>query len=912
MAKRVLLGKKGSEYGLYISKPGVDVTTTTSAKDLLFNSGATTTVTGSSPTTSEKSFRSGVIVNDTTLTTLSAGATKTLPSTLGSDNNYYIPAYQIVENGVRNPTSGYDETRSLVSGITYEIESDHLSGLPSNSGGGLWELTTAGSGANINAIEAKQIDATQYENSNASSFAANYPWITDRAITTNDSVSVDILMLRIPCQYGKMEIDALFNTTTQPTPSTSGGGGSGGSPSAPTISSVSRIARDANNDTVRISASNGSNNSGTITYGVNTSNSAPTSFQSSTDFTQPRNSTRYYFAKQGGVTSSGTQYDAAAVDTTPSAFTFTTKNSATAGQSYSQASSAIAGLADGDSAAVSVSGGTVNVSSVVNGGTVIATGTAAAAPAAGQNPNSTVVTVTIGGVQSTFTINTPAPAADTDPDAFGNFTAVTGSQLNTVNTSTSKTITGINTPTAVTISGNGTFSIAGGAYGTTGNISNNQSITVRLTSSGSYSTAVSTTLTIGGGNKQGIYTVTTRAVVAATTPTDIVATQTTNTSASSQNLTVTGSGGSGTTQVSSNNSSWVSNGSTFSQSRNSTVTYYARNVGETTSSSYSETKFIPPVVSGISANVAAASLAAGGVDDTYSPSRGAGFTNYSSYWGTVTTSISNNSVGGWLTTSITNSSLGYYRVQTSANSSTSARSATVTYTTFTQFGHQHVYSYTFIQAGIAVDTTPDAFSFSDVTTDDLNTDKFANDQITGINTATNATYSGDANGSFSVTGISGTYNQSAKSVSNGTQIHVKLTSSPSNSTARNATITVGGVSDTFTVTTGAASDGNPDQFSFTDETGADATTVYQDSITLAGMNTSATATMSSSAISGFKVNSGSFGTGSQTVNVGDIITVFVRSAAGSFQSQSATITVGTTSDTFSVTTGNTGGGGGIE
>jgi hypothetical protein len=46
--------------------------------------------------------------------------------------------------------------------------------------------------------------------------------------------------------------------------------------------------------------------------------------------------------------------------------------------------------------------------------------------------------------------------------------------------------------------------------------------------------------------------------------------------------------------------------------------------------------------------------------------------------------------------------------------------------------------------------------------------------------------------------------------------------------------------------------------------------------------------------------------------VGDIITVFVRSAAGSFQSQSATITVGTTSDTFSVTTGNTGGGGGIE
>ena len=102
MAKRVLLGKKGSDYGLFISKPGVDVTTTTSPKDLLFNSGATTTASGA---TSERSFRSGVIVTDTTITTATSGATTNLPSTLGSDNNYYIPAYQIVENGVRNPTS---------------------------------------------------------------------------------------------------------------------------------------------------------------------------------------------------------------------------------------------------------------------------------------------------------------------------------------------------------------------------------------------------------------------------------------------------------------------------------------------------------------------------------------------------------------------------------------------------------------------------------------------------------------------------------------------------------------------------------------------------------------------------------------------------------------------------------------
>ena len=587
MAKRVLLGKKGSDYGLFISKPGVDVTTTSSPKDLLFNSGATTTASGA---TSERSFRSGVIVTDTTIATLTAGATKTLPSTLGSDNNYYIPAYQIVENGVRNPTAGYNETRSFVSGIVYDIESEHLSGLPTNSGGGLWELTTSGSGSNINAIEAKQIDATKYENSNASSFSAGYPWISDRGISANALVSVDILMLRIPCQYGKMEIDALFNTTTQPTPSTSGGGGSGGSPSAPTISSVSRIARDTSNDTVRISASSGSGNSGTITYGVNTSNTAPTSFQSSTDFTQPRNSTRYYFAKQGGVASSGTQYDAAAVDTTPNAFTFTTKNSATAGQNFSQASSAISGLADGDSAAVSVSNGSVTPSSVVNGDTVTATGTAASAG------NSTVVTVTIGGVQGTFTINTPAPTpSDNSPNEFGNFTSATGSEVSTVNTSNTKTITGIDVATAVSISGNGSFSIAGGSYVTSGNITNGQTINVRLTSSGSFNTSVSTTLTVG--DKTGDYTVTTRSQVTASPPTALTLTQTTNTSATAQTVTATASGGTGTPQVSNDGSNWQSNGHSFSQNRSgSAVTYYARNVGEINSSSITATKLVPPVV----------------------------------------------------------------------------------------------------------------------------------------------------------------------------------------------------------------------------------------------------------------------------------------------------------------------------
>ena len=901
--KRVLLGKKGSDYGLFVSKPGVDVEDA-DEKDLLFNSGFTTTVTGSSPTTSEKSFRSGIIVTDTTLTTLAAGATKALPSTLGSDNNYYIPAYQIVENGVRNPTSGYNESIS-VAGVSRSLVSDHLSGLPSNSGGGLWELTTTGSGANINYIEAKLIDATQYENSNfTGNFPANYPWITDRAITTNDSVSVDILMLRIPCQYGKMEIDALFNTTTQPTPSTSGGGGSGASASAPTISSVSRTARATTSpfaDTVRVSASNGSNNSGTITYGVNNTNTAPTSFVSGTDFTQSRGTTRYYFAKQGGIASSGTAHVSAAVDQAPDSFSFSPVSNATAGSSHS-ATATMAGLLDPTTA--SATNGSVSpTTGIITGTTITASGTA---PSSG----STTVVVTVGGVQGNFVIST---ASDTTPNAFS-FNDVTGSNASTVNTSNTINISGIDATTNVTASGNGTVSVNGGSYTNSTTITNGQSINVRLTSNGTLGTSnfVETTVNIGG--ETDTWRVTNRNQVTASPPTALTLTQTTNTSGTAQTVTATASGGTGTPQVSNDNSSFYSNGHSFSQNRSgSAVTYYARNVGEANSSVLTATKLVPPVVT----------LSAIGTFNESAPSKtasyqvntqraGGNFNTYSSSWGTVSTSISNNS-GGWLTSSITNSSLGHFSLAQTANTTTSARSATVTYTTTTQFGYQHSMTFTYNQAGIAVDTTPDAFSFSDVTTDDLNTDKFANDQITGINTATNATYSGDANGSFSVTGISGTYNQSAKSVSNGTQIHVKLRSSPSNSTARNATITVGGVSDTFTVTTGAASDSTPDQFSFTDVTGAAATTIFTDTITLAGFNTSTTASMSSNAVQAqFKVNSGSFGTGSQTVNSGDTITAQVRSAAGSFQAQSIIITVGGVSDTFAVLTGNTGGSGGIE
>ena len=894
MSRRVLLGKEGSNYVLKVSKPGVDVIDDSIAsRDYLFNS---------------EVYRAGVLRANTAVTTMSTAGTP-LPTTSDSSGTAYIPAYVITEKGVVYPQAQFDQTQSTGNGFN-EIYAVVKGCNSTAAGGGMFEFSTTGSGTNKNVVKPIYVKLEELNDPRPGE-TTGYPYLTARTRASSDG-TVNLQVLGIPCQFGKMVAsDSLFGNSVLTGSNTGENGSSGATAGPPTISGITLNSRNTTNDVVTVGGVNGSDNTATKTFGQSTSNSSSgVTFQSSAQFNHSRGTTKFYFVKQNNLfsVSTGTAhiYASAAVDTTPDAFTFAVRNNATAGQNFSQASSQIAGLATGDSAAVSVSNGSVNVSTVVNGGTVTATGTAASAG------GTSTVTVTIGGVSSNFVINTAGVVPDTTPSAFGNFTAVGSSELNTVNTSNNITIQDINTATSVSISSGGTFSIAGGSYVTSGNVTNGQTISVKLTSSGSFSTAVSTTLTVGGVS--GSYTVTTRGVAAATQPTGLTLTQTTNTSGSGQTVTATGSGGAGTIQVSNDGSNYQSNGHGFTQNRSgSATTYYTRAVtGDQTSSARTATKLVPPVVtlSGIG-NFSENSSSKNASYDVNTQRANGNFNTYSSSWGTVSTSISNTS-GGWLSSSITNSSSGGFNLTTAANSSTSSQNATVTYTTTTQFGHTHTMTFTYTQAGIPIDTTPDSLSFSDVTDSVLNTNKFGNDQITGINTATNATYSGDANGSFSTTGIGGTYNQSAKSVSNGTQIHVRILSANAHSTARSATITVGGVSDTFTVTTSAASDTSPDAFSFDDVTGSAATTVHQDTITLAGFNAAATATISSSAVSGFKVNSGSFGTGSQTVNVGNTITVFVRSASGSFQTQSATISVGGISDTFSVTTGNTGGGGGIE
>ena len=897
MAKRVLLGKEsGSDFVLKISKPGDDIIDDTiNDRDLLFNS---------------EIYRAGVIRSNTSFTSLGSGSYKTFESTTDANGNHYIPAYLISENGTQFATAVFDYGyASVTSGEDYYGRV--VAGLPTAGGGGLYEFSLASSGSNRNRLKLQYINIADADDPRPGQ-NTGYPFIEDRSLSTSDSVTVKVDILGIPCQYGKMVNNTTVFGNSLLTGTASGGGGSGGSTvSAPADPTVTFNSRTSTVDNLTVTSTAGAGNTATIQFIATTAvnpvpNIAASGWQTSSSFTQPRGTTRWYWAKQGTFVSDVNAqggYVSPAYDNTPTAFDLGGPQTNAALNTYFQSSEiTVAGLDNSDFALVSVTGAQLSK----NQGAYTTNGTTAVngddfrirVLSSSSNGTSTSGTLTIGTVSDTYQVST---GQDTTVDAY-DFTNQNSLNLSTLVYSNTETITGISTGVSVSISGNSAeFSINGGSYGTSGTITNNQTLRLRMNTSGSFSTNTSTTVNVGGVTDT--WTITTRGQTPVTTPGSITATQTTNTTATAQTVDATAAHqflGSGTLQVSNNNSTYSANGTDFSQNRNTTVTYYARSLGGdgNTSSTINVDKFVPPVVTlgGIGNFVG---YPAAGFNYTYSVSvqRGQGnYNTYSSYWGTTTTSISNNS-GGWLSSSITNSSAGNFNLTATANSTGSARTATVTYTTNTSFGASHTMTFTVNQ--LALDGVPDQFTFTDLTNQSLSSLAYASATITGIATTVTASYSGDTGG-FRI-GNSGSYTTADKTLTNNQVVQVQLSTSASHGTSTNATITIGGVSDTFTATTIAA-DTTPNSFTFTDQSAAAANTlVYSNIITIVGINTSVTASISGNSAE-MQVNSGSYTSSNQTISVGDTIRLRMTSSATAGATVNTTLTVGGTSDTWSVTT----------
>jgi hypothetical protein len=96
--------------------------------------------------------------------------------------------------------------------------------------------------------------------------------------------------------------------------------------------------------------------------------------------------------------------------------------------------------------------------------------------------------------------------SDTTPDAFS-FTAQTGAGLGTVATSNSITVAGINSAASISITG-GEYQIGSASWtNSVGTLNIGDTVKVRITAAGSYSTVTQATLTIGSAS--AVFNVTT-------------------------------------------------------------------------------------------------------------------------------------------------------------------------------------------------------------------------------------------------------------------------------------------------------------------------------------------------------------------------------------------------------------------
>jgi hypothetical protein len=195
------------------------------------------------------------------------------------------------------------------------------------------------------------------------------------------------------------------------------------------------------------------------------------------------------------------------------------------------------------------------------------------------------------------------------------------------------------------------------------------------------------------------------------------------------------------------------------------------------------------------------------------------------------------------------------------------------------------------------DRTPNTFAFTDQSNVEQGAAITSNAvAITGIDEGTAISVS---NGEYSIgcssfTSISGT-------IDSGQTVCVRHTSASTAATTVNTVLTVGTRSDTFSSTTASAggSDGTPDAFAFTDQSGvASGAVVQSNAITVSGIDTAAAISVSGGQ---YRIGDGSYTAAAGTVTNGQTVTVRVTAGAGG-ETVSATLTIGGVSDTFSATT----------
>ena len=280
----------------------------------------------------------------------------------------------------------------------------------------------------------------------------------------------------------------------------------------------------------------------------------------------------------------------------------------------------------------------------------------------------------------------------------------------------------------------------------------------------------------------------------------------------------------------------------------------------------------------------------------------AGLEDYAGIW--ITGSGQYNINGGAYTTSpgtVVNGDSVRVKLTSSADWST-AVTGTVTignHETGTMAGVSDGYSVT----TMAQDTTPTAFGWTTSTGVELGvvTQSSSTVTVAGINDVADLTISG-ASGEYSKNGAA--WSTAATTVVLGDELQVKGTSSASYASNTTVTVTIGGVAGTFVITTRAA-DTVPNDFTFTDVTGATASTLYtSNEVTITGLEAAANVTFSTSGGSGYeysKAGGAWTATGNTTITNGQ--TLKVRGTTGLDGTvTNITVTIGGVVESYVVTT----------
>lgn len=403
---------------------------------------------------------------------------------------------------------------------------------------------------------------------------------------------------------------------------------------------------------------------------------------------------------------------------------------------------------------------------------------------------------------------------DTTPAAF-TFTNMTGVAPNTVVTSAPITVSGIDAAAPISVTGTGgSYSIGNAAFTTAaGTVTNGQTVRVRHTSAATNSAVTTTTLNIGGVTAPFI-TVTEAPAGADTTPAAFAFTPLTGAAlgrALTSNV-VTITGIDTPVPISVTNGAYSINGGAFTS--NLGVVSSGQTVAlRSTSSALNNTPTTTTVnIGGVSQSFTTTTFTSGG---TFTTPAAFSFANVTgAALNTAVTSapvtISGNTAAAPVTVTGGTYSIGSGAFVSTAGTvdagqtirvrqTASASPNTETIATLNVGGVAVPFT---VKTGAATstDTTPTPFTFTNMTSVAVSTVvTSAPITVSGINAPAPISVAG---GTYSIG--SGAFVSTAGTVTNGQTVRVRHTSSASNNTVTTTTLTIGGVSGTFTSTTEAA------------------------------------------------------------------------------------------------------------